>query len=627
MLDKLKLSAKITALAVILLAIISILGIVASISMYSAAKESAFIAREALPAVRISASILEINGHSRTNLKDFARTSSPEAERNARKAFSDFDKEFANAHNLAKTATGLTDFPPLVKRAEDSKLRMMAYSDTLFNHGRRQNELKAKIEPLTWQILDSIANLRHVMTRDLHPQRQIMFDVVFNVSRTLMHFNEIIAAYDTTGFSAIIRDRVSVDFKIITGILNSETTTGATKSSLLNIAGMMDKYLEYIHEFVAIQARRDAILPRQVAANEDFIRVSEEMSFGFIDKVMTLSNEKSDYLRISTIVMIVLLIMALALGVFLCMVITKSVVKSISDAIHGLDTSAEQITTAAGEIASTSQGMASGASQQAASIEEISSSLNEITAMTKQTADNARNAEGLMEKVNEIGEKSSEAMTRLQTAIGEIQQSSNDTAKILKDIDEIAFQTNLLALNAAVEAARAGEAGKGFAVVAEEVRNLAQRSAESAKKTADLIEISQQKALIGVNSLADTVKLQEEDAINAKKVDMLIHEIAKAANEQARGISQVNQAVGNMDAITQSNASSSEELASSSQELSGQALSMNDLVSDLVGIVDGDEAKNKRQQHHKKVARSVGFTTQKIKTLKRNQPLIAFSDD
>ena len=627
MIDKLNLSAKITALAAILLAIMCVLGIVASISMFSAARESAFIAREALPAVKISSGILEVNGDSRTALRDFTRTTSPEAERSARQAFSNFDKAFAEAHNLVRTAEGLKDLPPLVRRAEASKTKMMAYSDTLFNHGRRQNELKTKLEPLTWQILDSIAVLRHIMTRDLHPQRQIMFDVIFNVSRTLMHFNEILAAYDTTGFAAIIRDRVSVDFKIITGILNSETTTGATKSSLLNIAGMMDKYLEYIHEFVAIQARRDAILPRQVAANEEFIKISEEMSYGFIGKVMALSNEKSNYLRINTIVMIVLLIVAFGLGVFLCMVITKSIVKSITDVIHELSSGAEQVTAAAGEIASASQGMASGATEQAASLEEISSSLNEITAMTKQTADNARNADTLVRGSVEKSKEGHHAMDRLQKAVIEIQQSSNDTAKILKDIDEIAFQTNLLALNAAVEAARAGEAGKGFAVVAEEVRNLAQRSAESAKKTAGLIEMSQSVSAQGVSLAGETADVIGKIEEGSNKIAMLVKEITTAAEEQARGISQVNQAIGNMDQVTQANASASEELAASSEELSAQALTMNDSVDDLVGVVEGEEEKRKRKLQHKKVARSVGFTTQKITAIKQNRNLIAFSDD
>jgi methyl-accepting chemotaxis protein len=299
--------------------------------------------------------------------------------------------------------------------------------------------------------------------------------------------------------------------------------------------------------------------------------------------------EKS--LRTSSVIMLVGLIVAVLLGIILSIIITNSIVKPISNAINGLSSGSDQVTAASSEIAGASQGMASGASEQAASLEEISSSLNEITSMTKQTADNVRTADIL---VKEVGTKMSvgkESMANLQNAVIEIQQSSNDTAKILKDIDEIAFQTNLLALNAAVEAARAGEAGKGFAVVAEEVRNLAQRSAESAKKTAELIETSQQKSHVGVDLVDTTSKAIDEVATNAAKVGMIISEITTASEEQARGVSQVNQAIGNMDQVTQSNASSAEELAASSEELSAQAMSMNDLVGELVGFIDGDEAK------------------------------------
>jgi uncharacterized phage infection (PIP) family protein YhgE len=190
----------------------------------------------------------------------------------------------------------------------------------------------------------------------------------------------------------------------------------------------------------------------------------------------------------------------------------------------------------------------------------------------------------------------------MSESINKIKESSDQTAKIVKTIDEIAMQTNLLALNAAVEAARAGEAGRGFAVVAEEVRNLAQRSAEAAKNTANMIEESVKNAEDGVKIAGEVAQSFESIATGNAKVNDLIAEIAAASGEQSQGIDQVNTAVAEMDKVTQQNAANSEESASAAEELSSQAEELQSMVAQFTLTNTVQKGAVKSLAHHEPAA-------------------------
>ncbi|MDD4052053.1 MAG: methyl-accepting chemotaxis protein [candidate division Zixibacteria bacterium] len=276
-------------------------------------------------------------------------------------------------------------------------------------------------------------------------------------------------------------------------------------------------------------------------------------------------------------------VLALFLGVFLSISITRPVNKIVTALTDG----AEQVGAASAQVAAAGQSLAEGATEQASSLEETSSALEEMSSMTKQNADNAREANLLATAANTATDKGAAAMDGMSKAIMEIKKSSDETAKIIKVIDEIAFQTNLLALNAAVEAARAGEAGKGFAVVAEEVRNLAQRSAEAAKNTSALIEGSQKNADNGVHATDQLIAILGEVTTTIKKVSGLVGEVSAASNEQAQGIGQITSAVAQMDQVTQQSASNAEESSAASEELSAQAQQMLQIVGDLSRLING----------------------------------------
>jgi len=268
-------------------------------------------------------------------------------------------------------------------------------------------------------------------------------------------------------------------------------------------------------------------------------------------------------------------------GILLGFYAVRSITKPLHRAISSLNEGSEQVASASGQVSSSSQQLAEGTSEQAASIEETSASLEEMSSMTKQNADNAGQADGLMKEAAEVVATANDSMGRLTISMADISTASEETSKIIKTIDEIAFQTNLLALNAAVEAARAGEAGAGFAVVADEVRNLAMRAADAAKDTAVLIEDTVKKIGEGSNLVETTNGAFSKVSESAAKVGELVSEIAAASGEQADGIEQVNRAVVEMDKIVQQNAASAEESASASEELSAQAEQMRSIVAEL----------------------------------------------
>jgi methyl-accepting chemotaxis protein len=273
----------------------------------------------------------------------------------------------------------------------------------------------------------------------------------------------------------------------------------------------------------------------------------------------------------------------LGCGAWVAISLSRSIATVSDEIAHG----AEEVAHAAQQITQSSSSLSQASSQQAASLEETVATLEELTAMVKVNSENAKQAAHLATATRENAVKGEKDIHELIKAIQAIAVDSKKIADITSVIDDIAFQTNLLALNAAVEAARAGEQGRGFAVVADAVRTLAQRSAESAKNIANLINESVERIEDGSEKAEQSGVVFAEIVSSIKKVADLSTEISTASEEQANGIVQMGQAMNDLDQVTQENAAASEEAATFAEKLAHQSVGLRTNVTDLNHIVAG----------------------------------------
>ena len=292
-------------------------------------------------------------------------------------------------------------------------------------------------------------------------------------------------------------------------------------------------------------------------------------------------------------------VVSLIISSILAVMITRGIVNPINEIIENLTESAHEVEMASSQLSTASTALSRGAAENAASLEETSSALEELNSMAGRNATNSTEANALMEQTKGSVNQAEDSMFKVISSMEKISQSGSEIGKIIKTIDEIAFQTNLLALNAAVEAARAGEAGAGFAVVADEVRNLAIRSADAAKTTANLIDDTIKNIQSGselVNVTAEAFKIV---GINADRVNSLVSEIAQASKEQSQGVGQITNAAVEMDKVTQANAATAEESASASGQLSFQAGNLLQVVGEVNVLAHGQGASLKRPEPDK----------------------------
>lgn len=358
---------------------------------------------------------------------------------------------------------------------------------------------------------------------------------------------------------------------------------------------VLEQLQQIFHEFKSELDRYygDNLDAKDILVNQTFVSVSEvQRLFGMYSEYLTeqknLHNSTAERIEKTVLFLLVILtLVILGLGIIIAIILTRSITKPLIKISGILNKSSSQIAEASDQLSKTSQEIANGTMEQASSIEETSSSMEELAAMVMQNTNNAKESSSLVNNAAESSQRGQSQMLDMMEAMSELNKSSDKIKNVIDVIDKIAFQTNLLALNAAVEAARAGEAGMGFAVVANEVKNLANLSAEAAKETSELIEDSIKKTGAGLETANRLSEIFKEIIGNTEKVLLMSKEIELASVQQDTGIGQVNKAVIQLDQVVQSNATATEESASSAEELSSQVVSLKGLVDELVILIRG----------------------------------------
>lgn len=305
---------------------------------------------------------------------------------------------------------------------------------------------------------------------------------------------------------------------------------------------------------------------------DEFMQAREEATSAVVESVWA-----------AIFIGVLTMITALVLGFYL----VRSVTLPMNKLTINLARSSSSLSSSSQEMASASGELSANSSEAAASIEEVSASLEEISSMVSRSADNSATANKLSTESDDLINTCIKTMNKMKESIHWIKSASDETAKVIETINEIAFQTNLLAINAAVEAARAGEAGKGFAVVADEVRNLAQKSAESARSTADILENSVRRADDGVSITEDMAGKLNKVAESIHELKRLVDDVANGSREQAEGVGQITKAMTQIDSATQQSASSAQELSASGESVAEQSEHLRAAVKTLEELMYG----------------------------------------
>jgi methyl-accepting chemotaxis protein len=601
-----RLSAKIGLGFSLVIVITICLGVWTVLAMNKVKTETNFLANDYIPEVKLASDIEGNAQQCMFEMRGYAYTADDKFLASGRKSLEEIKKVLKDAKSLADKSTKLSQLKESVAIVESnlSQYEELSNQTVELNNGLAVS--RKKLDESAVKIMENMGKYYQAHTVSMKKEIDEKADAaklaerqkkndLFNslngklygvrlaVWKSQAQRNPEIMKNAMENFAAMEKD--------IRDIL-AVTHTQEMKDQINAVKEAMNEYRTNMNALLTgYQAIAD-VMAKRVPMAMKVLELARVVSDKGMEETVTIANSTLASLSSTALTNIIGLIVGVSVGILAAFFITNSIVKPVNRIISDLTSGADQVAAASGQVSSSSQSAAQGASEQASSLEETSAALEEMASMGKTNAENADKANGLMMETTQIVGQAQKVMGQTSEAMGSITDASTKIAKIIKVIEEIAFQTNLLALNAAVEAARAGEHGKGFAVVADEVRNLAQRSAQAANETSSLISDTIERVKKGseLNSELESAFANVNES--AAQVASLVEQITSASREQAKGVDQVNAAMSQMDQVVQQNAAGAEESASASEELSGQAQVLRQTVDQLAVLVSGASVKS-----------------------------------
>lgn len=588
----------------VLIAILLVVGLIGIVSMRSASSDATRLSAVYVPEVNLANDVMQNFNNARYNMLGFVSVDDEAALAKAKTNFTDLQANLLKVEELGKKYN-------LKKLLEHEKVAAKALTEYIGTAEQNEKLLARK------KLFDesTVANAA-IFLKSIEAYRTAQEELLFKEMNDRVSPNDLKQRYgrlskiddilSVATYARVYGQRAQVkrDATLLEGAikkfdviyqgvnsLKAQTTDSINLGYLNSVESSAKVYEESLKGFIAVMQEAAEIQKRRVIIVNDLSIAIDAIADEGFSSIVTTAEDTSSSLSNASLMMIIGVIAGLLVSVLLAFFLIRSIVKVVVDSVKSLSEGTAQVVSASEQISSASVSLAEGASSQASSVEEVSATIEEATASNNQNADNSREANLLAQHSNDAARIGNQQVGDLMVAMEKITDSSQKIAKIIKTIDEIAFQTNLLALNAAVEAARAGEHGLGFAVVAEEVKNLAERSANAAKEITSIIEASIDQVKAGTEVANRTKASFAEILTGVKKTSDLIGEIAISAKEQAEGMNQIATAMGSVDQITQQNASASEETAAAAEELNAQALSMLESVAEIAALAGYDMGK------------------------------------